>query len=386
MADLNAVLDSADRNLEASIDRWIDLLKIPSISTDPAYKAECKRAAQWLVKELKGLGFKASLRPTQGHPMVVAHFTRKGSAKTAPHVLFYGHYDVQPADPIEKWNSPPFEPVRRKDDDGMEKVYARGAADDKGQLMTFLEASRAWIETAGELPVNVTMLFEGEEESGSPSLAPFLKQNRKELACDVALVCDTSMWDEKTPAITTRLRGMVHDEVVITGPGIDLHSGLFGGAAINPIRVLTSILGAIHDKRGRITIPGFYDGVKELPKATRSQWESLRMTARKFLGPVGLAQPAGEVNRNVLEQVWSRPTADVNGIIAGYTGEGTKTVIPSKALAKISFRLVAGQDPLKIRRAFRAFVRARLPKDCKAEFPHDGGASPAIEIARTVPT
>ncbi len=385
MADLDTALASAETNMEASIARWLDLLTIPSISTDPAYKEECRRAAQWLVKELKQLGFKASLRPTQGHPMVVAHYTRKGSAKNAPRVLFYGHYDVQPADPIEKWDSPPFEPVRKKDGEGIEKVYARGAADDKGQLMTFVEASRAWIEATGELPVNVTMLFEGEEESGSPSLAPFLKQHRKELSCDVALVCDTGMWDENTPAITTRLRGMAHDEVIITGPAVDLHSGLFGGAAINPIRVLTGILGAMHDKRGRVTIPGFYDGVKELPKATRTQWQNLRMTARKFLGPVGLRLLAGEANRNVLEQVWSRPTADVNGIIAGYTGEGTKTVIPSRALAKISFRLVPGQDPSRIRRAFRAFVRERLPKDCKAEFLHDGGGSPAIEIPEDSP-
>lgn len=385
MADLSDVLTTADANIEKSIKRWLDLLTIPSISTDTAYKKDCRKAAQWLVKELKSLGFKASLRATPGHPMVVAHYRQKNGAKDAPHVLFYGHYDIQPIDPIENWNSPPFKPVRKNSDAGVEVVYARGAADDKGQLMTFLEASRAWIETTGSLPLNVTILFEGEEESGSPSLDPFLKANRKELACDVALVCDTNMWDPRTPAITTRLRGMVHDEVFITGPAVDLHSGLYGGAAMNPIRVLTGILGDLHDKRGRVAIPGFYDGVGELPKSARAQWDNLKMTARKFLSPVGLKLAAGETNRSVLEQLWSRPTADVNGIIAGYTGEGTKTVIPSKASAKISFRLVGKQDPAKVRKNFRNFVKQRVPKDCKVTFSSHDNGSPAIEIAEDDP-
>ena len=380
MSELQQVLKFADANLDHSIARWFELLKIPSISTDPAHKQDCSAAADWLVDELSQLGFTASARTTAGHPMVVAHHTAKPGKPGAPHVLFYGHYDVQPVDPIEEWNSPPFEPSRRKGPDNIEKIYARGASDDKGQLLTFVEASRAWIETTGSLPLNVTILLEGEEESGSPSLEPFLKENRKELSHDIALVCDTNMWDEKTPAMTTRLRGLVHDEVTITGPGIDLHSGLYGGAAMNPIRVLTNILGQMHDKRGRVAIPGFYDGVKSVPKKTRAQWDALKMTARKFLAPVGLKEAAGEQGRSLLEQVWSRPTADVNGIFGGYIGEGTKTVIPSKATAKVSFRLVAGQDPKKIRRAFRAFVKQRLPKGCTASFADEGGASPAIEI------
>ena len=380
MTDVKAVLARAEDNIEESIGRWLDLLKIPSISTEPAYKADCLMAAHWLAKELKSLGFKANVRKTPGHPMVVGHYRTKNGAKDAPHVLFYGHYDVQPVDPIENWNSPPFEPKRMMDGDGVEKVYARGAADDKGQLMTFLEASRAWIEATGSLPLNLTVLFEGEEESGSPSLVPFLKENRKELSSDIALVCDTNMWNPKTPAITTRLRGNMHDEIFITGPEIDLHSGLFGGAAINPIRVLTRIVADIHDKRGRVTIPGFYEGVTELPRSTRRQWDDLKMTARKFLGPVGLKLAAGETNRSVLEQIWSRPTVDANGIIAGYTGKGTKTVIPSKASAKISFRLVGKQDPKKIRKAFRQFVKQRVPSDCTVEFGDASSGSPAIEI------
>ncbi len=381
MSELKAVLSRIDTELDASIERWFELLRIPSISTDPAYAGDCAEAAEWLVGELKAVGFDASARTTPGHPMVVAHYrAAKSGGNAAPHVLFYGHYDVQPVDPIEKWDTPPFEPQIRQGSDGMQKVYARGAADDKGQLLTFLEASRAWIAETGSLPLNVTVLLEGEEESGSPSLDPFLKANRKELSCDVALVCDTNMWDAKTPAITTRLRGMVHDEVTVSGPSIDLHSGLYGGPAMNPIRVLTNILGQMHDKRGRVAIPGFYDGVKAVPKKTRDQWDALKMTPRKFLAPVGLREAAGEDGRSLLEQVWSRPTADVNGIFGGYTGEGTKTVIPSKATAKVSFRLVAGQDPAKVKKAFRAFVKQRLPKGCAAEFASEGGASPAIEI------
>ncbi len=385
MAAEAAVLAAADQGLEASIDRLIELLRIPSISTDPAYAADCRKAAGWLVATLNKLGFEASLRDTTGHPMVVAHYRAKKRRSRVPHVLFYGHYDVQPADPLEKWQTPPFEPQRRRDKDGKERVYARGAADDKGQLLTFVEASRAWLKAAGDLPLDVTLLFEGEEESGSPSLIPFLKANRKELAHDVALVCDTNMWDEKTPAITTRLRGIVHDDVTIIGPRVDLHSGYYGGAAMNPIRVLARIIADLHDKSGRITIPGFYDGIKELPKATREQWAKLKFSEKKFLAEVGLKEPAGEAKRSVLEQVWSRPTAEVNGIIAGYTGAGHKTVIPSRASAKFSFRLVAGQDPDGVRKAFHAFVRQRLPAGIKAEFGGDGGAGPASEIPEDDP-
>jgi acetylornithine deacetylase/succinyl-diaminopimelate desuccinylase-like protein len=251
--------------------------------------------------------------------------------------------------------------------------------------MTFLEAARAWVAVSGRLPVALTVLLEGEEESGSPSLNPFLKANRDELTADTALVCDTGMWDERTPAITTRLRGLVHEEVTVIGPSIDLHSGLFGGAAWNPIRVLARILADLHDKRGKVTLPGFYDGVQELPKATRKQWEQLKFSEKKFLGQVGLKEPAGEARRSVLEQTWARPTAEVNGVIGGYTGPGTKTVIPSRATAKVSFRLVGRQNPAKVRKSFRAFVKERLPKGVRAEFESSGGASPAIEIAENNP-
>ncbi len=385
MALLNDILSKAEAGFGESLDRLFELLGIPSISTDPAYNAECQKAADWLVTELSALGFEAQARPTAGRPMVVAHYTPKGATAKTPHALFYGHYDVQPVDPVEMWDTKPFEPVLKKGKDGVERIFGRGTADDKGQLMTFVEAARAYIAAAGELPIKATFLIEGEEESGSPSLIPFLKANAKELSCDVAFVCDTSMWDEKTPAITTRLRGLVHEEVEVTGPSIDLHSGMYGGAAMNPIRALSKMIAALHDKTGKVTIPGFYTGVAALPKATRKQWAGLKFSEKKFLSSVGLKSSAGEKGFSVLELIWSRPTAEVNGIWGGYTGAGTKTVIPSKAHAKLTFRLVGKQDPKKILAAFQKFAKAQMPKDAKITFSGKGGGSPASEIAEANP-
>jgi acetylornithine deacetylase/succinyl-diaminopimelate desuccinylase-like protein len=381
MNDITSALAAADKGLDKSLERLFDFVRIPSISTDAAYRDACEKAARWLVAELTALGFEATARKTPGRPMVVAHYTPKSATARTPHVLFYGHYDVQPVDPVELWHSPPFEPVRKAGKDGVERLYGRGTADDKGQLMTFVEAARAWISATGSLPIKATFLIEGEEESGSPSLIPFLKENKTELSCAAAFVCDSNMWDEKTPAITTRLRGMVHEEIVITGPRIDLHSGMYGGAAMNPIRVLSKVLAALHDKTGKVTIPGFYDGVKPLPAATRKQWRSLKFSEKKFLSDVGLAVPAGEKGKSVLEQIWARPTAEVNGIWGGYTGAGGKTVLPSKAHAKLTFRLVGQQKPEKVLKAFQKFVKNLLPKDCRVEFSGTGGGAPASEIS-----
>ncbi|WP_181704295.1 M20/M25/M40 family metallo-hydrolase [Chthonobacter albigriseus] len=377
MTDIR-VLDRIDADLPASLERLFAFLRIPSISTDPAYKPACAEAADWLVKELSGIGFDASARPTEGHPMVVAHWTKAGPDK--PHVLFYAHYDVQPVDPISLWETPPFEPRVARQPDGSERIVARGSADDKGQLMTFVEACRAMVAETGGLPINVTILSEGEEESGSPSLVPFLLANAKELSLDVALVCDTNMWDRDTPAITTMLRGLVGEEVTITGANQDLHSGMFGGAALNPIHVLARVLAGLHDDSGRVTLPGFYDGVPEIPAEIAANWASLGFDGDAFLGAVGLSAPAGEVDRTVLEKIWSRPTAEVNGIDGGYTGDGFKTVLPAKARAKVSFRLVGDQDPDKIRASFRQFVTERLPKGAAVSF-HPHGGSPALRLA-----
>lgn len=377
------VLAAIDRGLDRSLERLYALLKILSISTDPAHRKDCEQAAAWLARELTALGFKADVRPTKGLPMVIAHYGAKEKAGGKPHVLFYGHYDVQPPDPLEEWKSPPFEP-RMTEEGGVKRIVGRGVADDKGQLMTFVEACRAFIETDGKLPLPVTIMLEGEEETGSPSLKPFLDANKKEFKADVALVCDTDMWDAKTPAITTMLRGLVLEEIVVTGPNRDLHSGLFGGAAQNPIHALGKLLGLIHNDQGRVIIPGFYDGVNELAPEIHAQWRSLNFDERKFLAEIGQTKAAGEANQSVLEQIWARPTCDVNGIWGGYTGIGSKTVIPSKAHAKVSFRLVNRQDPEKVQAAFRKFVRDRLPPEYKVEF-LSHGASPALQLPLSSP-
>ncbi|MDP3896618.1 MAG: M20/M25/M40 family metallo-hydrolase [Mesorhizobium sp.] len=382
MTALAPVLDTLDATLDASLDRLFDLLRIQSISTDPAYRDQCRQAAEWLAKDLQSIGFSASVRDTTGHPMVVAH--HDGPSPDAPHVLFYGHYDVQPVDPLNLWESDPFEPSLKEVSPGRRIITGRGSADDKGQLMTFVEACRAYKQAHGALPCRVSILFEGEEESGSPSLKPFLEANAAELKADFALVCDTGMWDRDTPAISTGLRGLVGEEITVKAANRDLHSGSFGGAAANPIRILAKILADIHDETGRVTIPGFYDGVEETPSQVLASWETLGETAEDFLGPIGLSIPSGEKGRSVLELVWARPTAEFNGIIGGYTGKGFKTVIAAEASSKISFRLVHKQDPIKIRDAFRDFVRARIPADCSVEF-HEHGGSPAIQLSYDSP-
>lgn len=368
MTQLDSVLAHIDANLDAALDRLFAVIRIKSISTDPAYKADCQANAEWHVADLKSIGFDAAVRPTPGHPMVVAH-DRTAPGKSA---LFYGHYDVQPVDPLELWDRDPFEPTIQTMADGTKVITGRGSADDKGQLMTFIEACRAWKAVTGKLPIPVSILLEGEEESGGVNLPGFLQANADELRADIGLICDTNMWDAQTPAITTMLRGLCGEEVIIHAADRDLHSGFYGSAAANPNRVLARILADLHDENGRVTLDGFYDGVPELDPGLRAQWETLGFTAEAFLGAVGLSIPAGEKGYSALEQTWSRPTAEINGMGGGYQGEGFKTVIPSIASAKVSFRLVFDQDPHKVRAAFRAHVAARLPADCRAEFIEHG--------------
>ncbi|HBQ36855.1 MAG TPA: hypothetical protein DD729_08495 [Rhodobacteraceae bacterium] len=381
---LNAVLDKIDQNLDAATDRLLDLLRIPSISTDPAFAADCQRAADWLVDDLKTIGFNASKRDTTGHPMVMAHADGPGT-----HVMFYGHYDVQPVDPLELWDRPPFDPALEKTAAGM-VIRGRGSSDDKGQLMTFVEACRAWVQVHGSLPIKVSIFFEGEEESGSPSLVPFMQQNAAELTADVALICDTGLFQSAVPAITTQLRGMVTEEFSIKGADRDLHSGMYGGLAGNPIHVLSRLIAGLHDETGRITLDGFYDDVPEVTDEIRSQWQNLGFDHAGYLGDVGLSVPAGETGRTPLEMIWSRPTCEVNGIWGGYTGDGFKTVLPAEAHAKLSFRLVGQQDPKKIHAAFVNYVNSKLPADFSAEFAPSHGdpasqmsiENPAFELAR----
>jgi acetylornithine deacetylase/succinyl-diaminopimelate desuccinylase-like protein len=377
---LPAVLDRIDADLDKSLDRLFELVRIPSISTDSAYKDHCVTAANHVAKDLASLGFETAVRATAGHPVVVGKSNGATAANGGPRVLFYGHYDVQPVDPLDLWKSPPFEPRVDKLADGRKIILGRGACDDKGQLMTFVEALRAYKAVTGKLPIDVTMMIEGEEECGSKSLFDFVRSNAAEFKRDLALVCDTGMWDRKTPLVTTSLRGLLYEEVKITCADRDLHSGLFGGAAANPIRVLAKIIAALHDDNGRVMVPGYYDGVPELPADIKADLKGLNLTAEDFLGQVGLKAPAGEKDRMLIEQVSTRPTCDANGIIGGYTGEGAKTVIAAEASAKISFRLVGTQDPEKIRDSFRAFVRAMLPKDATATFINHA-CSPALQVA-----
>ncbi len=376
MSDIAPVLARVDENLSSSLEKLFALLRIKSISTDPAYAGECRQAAGFLADYLGELGFEASVRDTEGNPMVVAH--HPGATAQAPHVLFYGHYDVQPVDPIELWTSDPFEPAIRKTENGTEIIFGRGASDDKGQLMTFVESLRSYKEIHGEMPVAVTILFEGEEESGSPSARPFIIANKQELTADYALVCDTGMWDPETPSICASLRGLVGEEVTVTGADRDVHSG-DGSLVVNPVHVLCDILAGLHDESGAVTLPGFYEGVSETREDVRRIWDELSQMPANLLAEYGLSIPAGEKDRTSLELIWARPTAEVNGIAGGYAGAGFKTVIASKATAKVSFRLVGDQDPEKIRDSFRAYVRSKIPADCSVEFARHGGA-PATQL------
>ena len=382
---LDATLSRIDSEMEQNLKRLFDFLKIKSISTDPEFKKDCVDAANWLVEDLKSFGAKVEKYETGGHPIVLGHL----GSDTGLHILFYGHYDVQPVDPLELWDRDPFDPVIEKLPSG-HVIRARGASDDKGQLMTFVEACRAWISQNGTLPFKVTFFFEGEEESGSPNLVPFMKKYKKKISSDIVLICDTWLFENEVPSIVTMLRGILKEEIIITGPDKDLHSGMYGGISTNPARILTNVLSALHNHEGIVTIPGFYDEVSELPKNIKDQWDGLNFNNDQFLRDVGLSTPAGEKGRTPLEMIWSRPTCEINGIKSGYINEGFKTVLPSQASAKISFRLVVNQDPLKIRKSFREMVENLVPIDCKVKFSkHEASkasqmdtSSPEFEKAR----
>ncbi|MGB0968848.1 MAG: dipeptidase [Halocynthiibacter sp.] len=378
---LDAVLAEIDNSLDDAMERLKGLLRIQSISTDPAFKADCDAAADWLVADLKTIGFDAEKRATTGHPMVVAH--DPNAPEGTPHVLFYGHYDVQPVDPLELWEVPPFEPTIESRPEG-DVIRARGSSDDKGQLMTFIEACRAYKKIHGHMPVKITFFMEGEEESGSPSLVPFMEANKDELTCDIALICDTGMVSPGVPSIASQLRGMLKDEFTLTGPALDLHSGHYGGPALNPLREISKLITTFHDDTGRVAVEGFYEGVEDVPSQQLAAWKNCGFDEKEYLEFAGMTKAHGEEGYSALEQQWARPTLEINGLWGGYNGAGTKTVIPADAHCKITCRLVGDMDPDKLRVAIRKHVEDRLPQDAKITWNQDleGSKASVMDIDR----
>jgi acetylornithine deacetylase/succinyl-diaminopimelate desuccinylase-like protein len=359
------------------------LLRIPSVSADPAYLPAMQQAATFVRDQFAGLGLQADIVPTAGHPIVFAEWLGRPGAPT---VLVYGHYDVQPPDPLELWTTPPFEPAIR---DG--KLYARGASDDKGQFFTHIKSVEAWLKTRGTLPVNVKFVIEGEEEVGGVNLDRFLGEHKSRLQCDVAVISDTAQFAPGYPAITYGLRGIVAAEVTLHGPKKDLHSGVFGGSVANPANILAGLIGKLHDAQGRVRIPGFYDDVTPLTSAEREQFAALPFDESAYLRELGCGAAWGEAGYTTLERRWARPTCDVNGLFSGYTGTGPKTIIPAQATAKITCRLVPHQDPQRILDSLERFLRSECPPGMRLEFQTFHGcaafllppSSPYIAAART---
>jgi len=348
-----------------------DLLRIPSISTDPVYSTDVRRCANWLVEDLKRIGLKAELIQTQRHPLVYAEWLEAGDDK--PTVLIYGHYDVQPAVQADGWNSHPFEPVER---DGF--LYARGASDDKGQMYTHVKAVESILQTEGKLPVNVKFLLEGEEESGSDSISAYVPAHADKLKADACVISDGGMSAIDSPVIVTSLRGIVALEIIVTGPKRDLHSGMFGGTVHNPLQALAEILAQLHDADGKVSVPGFYDDVYDLTDAERAQVNSQQWTEAQWQEETGAPQSYGEPGYSLLERIGTRPTLEINGLYGGYTDDGTKTVLPSKATAKITCRLVAHQDPQKILDCIADYVTAITPPTVTSEVVPQHRGEPAM--------
>lgn len=366
------ILNFVDKELSTSLDRLFDLLKIPSISADPAHQMDCRHAAEWLQNYLKEIGFTSAIHETGGHPIVLAQDL---SVESGPHILFYGHYDVQPVDPLDLWDIPPFQPCIKIGKNKQKIIHGRGSSDDKGQLLTFLEACRAIRKQSGKMPLKITILLEGEEENGGEHLPGFLAEQKGKLFPDMAFICDTDMATPDIPAITAMVRGMVSEEVTIHAANRDLHSGIYGNAARNPIQLLAEIISKLRDKEGRVTVPDFYKGVPDIPIEIRQKWQDIGKTDAELLSPIGLKETAGEKAFKAVEQTWCRPSCEINGISGGYEGPGFKTVIPAKASAKISFRLVGKQNPQEIQKQFRQFVMDQIPSDCHVEFQSHGLSS-----------
>jgi acetylornithine deacetylase/succinyl-diaminopimelate desuccinylase-like protein len=354
--DLDAYLTANDERIRREL---FDLLEIPSVSARSEHDADTRRAAEWVAGSLRSAGLVATVHETAGHPVVVGEY--RDAPSGAPTVLVYGHYDVQPAEPLDLWTSPPFAPTVR---DG--RIYARGSVDDKGQLFLHVKALEAHLAVRGRLPVNVVVLAEGEEEVGSPHLAPFIEMHRDLLRCDAVVISDSAMFAPGLPSVLSSLRGLAYFQIDVQGPAQDLHSGSYGGAVVNPAMALARILATLHDADGSIAIDGFYDAVREWPAHVLEQMRGLPFEEDAFREETGAPALGGERGYSVLERLWTRPTCEVNGLLSGYTGEGAKTVLPAKAMAKVSCRLVPDQDPTDIERVMRAHVARVAPAGVRA--------------------
>jgi acetylornithine deacetylase/succinyl-diaminopimelate desuccinylase-like protein len=377
MDTIEAAIRFAQMHRDAQIASYKEFVRIPSVSTLPDHKADVAEAAQWLVDRLQGLGMtKAEQIPTEGHPLVYGEWL---GAPGKPTVLVYGHYDVQPVDPLDEWESPPFEPTERGDN-----LYARGASDCKGQIAAFLNASES-IVAHGNMPVNIKVLFEGEEEIGSPNLEPFIASHKDLLACDFVLNVDAGIIAPDVPAINYALRGLAYFEIEVKGPAKDLHSGMFGGAVHNPAQVLCELIAGMHDAEGRVTLPGFYDKVRPLSDEERAALAKLPGgTDRDYQAMTGAPALWGEAGYTATERVGARPALDVNGVISGFTGDGAKTVLPARAMAKVSARLVADQVPSEIRGQLCAYLRANAPDTVTWEV-HEHSNGPGAIMDRESP-
>ena len=363
---MNQIDTYLDEHRDRFEDELCELLRIPSVSADSAHRDDVRRAAEWVADQFRGMKLATEVIETAGHPIVYA---QSPAVPGAPTALVYGHYDVQPPEPLDLWTSPPFEPTRR---DG--NLYARGATDDKGQMLTHVKSVQAWLDTKGSLPINVKFLIEGEEEVGSAHLDAFIEANREKLSCDCVVISDTCQLGPGRPAITYGLRGIAYYELRLQGPDRDLHSGSFGGAITNPANVLARMIAALLDENGRVQVPGFYDDVVELSDEEREQFRALDFSNEEFLKKVGVSGAVGEEGYTILERRWARPTCDVNGLWSGYQGEGEKTVLPASAGAKFSFRLVPNQCPQKVSDSLEAFLQGMIPPGIEMKLIRSHGA------------
>ncbi|HVH30819.1 MAG TPA: dipeptidase [bacterium] len=371
-------LDYARQHRARFVDELKTLLRIPSISTLPDHRNDILQAADWLLAHLRELGLTAELIPLNGgHPMVYAQWMQ---APNRPTVLFYGHYDVQPVDPLAEWTSPPFEPTLRGED-----LYARGARDDKGQILAIIKALEAYLKDAGRLPLNVKVLIEGEEEIGSPGISRWIDRHVRKLACNMAWVSDGPMYARDLPSIVTGLRGLLYTEVEVRGPAHDLHSGIYGGAVPNPLNAVATIIAGLKDRRGRVTIPRFYATVRDPSPEEKASWERLPFSEEEFMREVGITATPGEEGYSILERRWSRPTLEVHGIAGGWTGAGSKTVIPAKVVAKISMRLVPDQRTKTVLRAFERKVKQLAPPGVEVEVRNLSGGDPVLVVPTAAP-